>query len=946
MRHKPFKTSGMMRKAASLFGFGTSVFVALMLLASSLLGVSVFAASGEPVGASQAVAFYYGENPPWNELQAFDTVVVDPDHVPNPNLPPLPHTRLVAYVALGEVQPSRAYAGSIPKEWLRGNNKDWGSRLIDQAQPGWPQFFTDNIIAPLWNSGYRSFFLDTLDSYHLFAKTPQERATQEAGLVATVNAIKQRFPKAKLIFNRGFEILDRTHQHVEAVVAESLFQGYDAGKASYKTVAQDDQQWLLGQLQRARDEFRLPVIAIDYVPTSKRGLARETAQRIMNLGFTPWVATPDLATLGVGAIEVMPRKVLVVHSPLKDEYELFSMSSTRLISAPLNYLGYLPEYVDAHHLPDHPMAGRYAGVVVWLTKNTELQEHQKLVAWLEKQAQANFPITLLAPPGSLIDGSLGKSLGLGLRYSQTTGHPVEIIQQDSMMNFERSPRPELDSFFSLSASLGRPLLTLKRGADQQIAAALMPWGGYVMAPYGVVTLPGESGSRWVINPFEFLRQSLRLADMPVPDVTTETGRRMLMVHMDGDGFISRSELPGNPMAGEVVRDRVVNKYPIPMTISVIEAELSPKGLYPGLSGVSEKVAQSMFRSPNVAIASHSYSHPFIWRKAGASDVNEGYNMRLPGYRFELQREIEGSIRYIEDNLAPPNKRVEMFFWTGDCVPGSDALALTRKAGVLNMNGGDTVATRSLATVTEVAGMGLAREGGFQVFAPNQNENVYTNNWQGPFYGFERVIETFEFTDKPRRLKPIDIYFHTYITTKKAGMKSLDKVFDYALKQETTPVFVSEYARKVMDFQTLAIARTTDGWRVRGALNLRTLRIPIAMGFPDLRKSEAIAGYRDGQTDSYVHLGGDAATLVLRPAESATARLVSSNARIENAMPTATGLRWNLSGHVPLQFTLANVDDCKVRADGVELKPARRTANLSHYQLKSHAARAIEAICRY
>ena len=28
---------------------------------------------------------------------------------------------------------------------------------------------------------------------------------------------------------------------------------------------------------------------------------------------------------------------------------------------------------------------------------------------------------------------------------------------------------------------------------------------------------------------------------------------------------------------------------------------------------------------------------------------------------------------------------------------------------------------------------------FQVYAPMQNENVYTNNWTGPFYGFERVI---------------------------------------------------------------------------------------------------------------------------------------------------------------------------------------------------------------
>jgi hypothetical protein len=264
---------------------------------------------------------------------------------------------------------------------------------------------------------------------------------------------------------------------------------------------------------------------------------------------------------------------------------------------------------------------------------------------------------------------------------------------------------------------------------------------------------------------------MHLPEMPVPDVSTESGRRMLMVHMDGDGFISRSELPGNPLAGEVVRDRVVNKYQIPMTISVVEAEVSPKGLYPGLSATAEKVAQDIFRAPHVAIASHSYSHPFYWGKVN-NDPNGGYNLRLPGYQFDLDREINGSIQYIEARLAPPGKKVAMFFWTGDCVPGAQALTKTNLAGVGNMNGGDTTATRSSPTMTEVEGLGMPRGANYQVFAPNQNENVYTNNWLGPFYGFERVIETFEFTESPRRLKPINIYFHTYITTKAAGMKSL------------------------------------------------------------------------------------------------------------------------------------------------------------------------------
>jgi hypothetical protein len=919
----------------------------LLSLLGGLLGASALAGPAGVPFPSNAVAFYYGANPPWAELQAFDMVVVDPGHVPDPTLPALAHTRVAAYVALGEVQPSRPYANSIPKAWLRGENRDWGSLLLDQSQPEWPKFVADHIIGPLWSTGYRTFFLDTLDSYQLFAKSPQERARQEDGLVAVVNALKLAYPQIKLIFNRGFEILPRTHQHVEAVVAESLFQGYDAGKAAYTTVSEPDRQWLLAQFLRARDEFHLPVIVIDYVPTGKRNLARETARRITELGFTPWVATPDLGTLGVGAIEVMPRKVLIVHSVLKDEYALRMMSPLRNGAMPLNYMGYVPEYVDPQHLPEYSLAGRYAGVVVWLTDDVQVSDKAQLLAWLGRQVDENIPVAMIDPPGFLLGSSFGKVLGLTASYPPATTAPVEIVQQSPLMGFERAPRPVADSFFALSIAYGTPLLTLRRGELQQVAAALMPWGGYVTGPHARVTLPGESGDRWDIDPFAFLQQALRLPVMPVPDVTTESGRRMLMVHMDGDGFISRSELTGNPMAGEVVRDRVVKKYPVPMTISVIEAEISPNGLYPGLSSKAEKIAQDIFRAPNVAIASHSYSHPFIWRKAGSSDgdVNEGYNLRLPGYQFDLKREIEGSIHYIENRLAPPGKKVDMFFWTGDCIPGSAALALTRKLGVLNLNGGDTTATRLEPTMNRVEGLGVPRAGGFQVFAPNQNENVYTNNWQGPFYGYERVIETFEITEKPRRLKPIGIYFHTYLTTKLAGMTSLDRVFAYALAQETTPVFVSDYARKVLDFQDLVIARTPGGWRVRGASYLRTLRLPVAMGFPDLQQSTGIAGYRSAQNDGYAHLGSDNAELVLRPTESSGMRLVSANARIESAEPTADGYRWNLAGNVPLKFTLAHAGNCRVRVAGVDINPSKRDAHFFYYELKAHAARPLEAICR-
>ncbi len=898
-----------------------------------------------------SVAFYYGAQVPWNELKAFDLAVVEPAYLPPGPAPDLGHTRLAAYVSLGEVQPSLPYARELPAAWLRGENKDWGSQLIDQTDPKWPAFFAEQVIDPLWQRGLRTFFVDTLDAYHRYANTPQERAAQEAGMVAVIHELARRYPSIRLIFNRGFEILPQTHRWVDAVVAESLFQRYEAGRKRYDVVPEVDRTWLLARLQEVQGNYQLPVIAIDYVPAAERALARETARRIQDLGFIPWVAVPELDTLGVGSVEVMPRRVLVVHSPVASEYEQREIDPVVHGSMPLQHLGYVPDFVDTAHLPDLRLAGRYAGIVLWLEGAPDSIARERLLAWLSRQVADAVPLLVLNQLEFLLDSALARTLELKQENAVRSAVPIQIEQQHAMLGFETRPRPSADSFFPLAPGRGTPLLSLRRGELRQVAAALTPWGGYALYPYVTVTLPGtQVGNRWVINPFELFQQGLQLPAMPVPDVTTESGRRMLLVHMDGDGFVSRSELPGNALAGEVLRDRVVQRYPVPMTLSVIEAETSPQGLYPELSTLAEKAAREIFRAPHVAIATHSYSHPFKWGRLAAGKQPQGgedaYNLSLPGYNFSLAREIQGSVKYIETRLAPPGKKVSMFLWTGDCIPGSDAVGMAYGAGLLNMNGGDTTATRTQPTLTQVEGMGLARGPHYQVFAPNQNENVYTNNWRGPYYGFERVIETFEFTEAPRRLKPLNIYFHTYLLTKRAGMQSFDRIMAYALRQDITPVHAADYARKVLDFQSFVVARTRTGWRVRGAGPLRTLRLPEQLGAPDLARSQAVAGYRAGREGSYVHLSADAAELVLTPHSTPAPRLDSANARITAYERQDGRQRWTLEGEVPLEFSLADAGACRVSVAGRELQAVRRQANTLHYTLPAtHAARPLEAICQ-
>lgn len=904
-----------------------------------LLWLSVYSFAAGP-----HIAFFYGANPPWDELQAYDIVVVEPDHGINHKPRAMPRTALFAYVSVGEVEKDRPYYKDLPPAWAPGANEPWKSVVIDQTQPEWPRFFVDRIVAPLWKAGYRGFFLDNLDSFHIIAKTDEERARQAQGLIAVIRALRAQFPDAKLIFNRGFEILPELHREAFAVAAESIFHGWDPKAAQYSEVPAGDRTWLMERLERVQNEYKLPVIGIDYVQPGARELARDTARRISELGFIPWVANSDLDQLGLGAIEVMPRKVLMLYDGEGNEFNLMDDRVHRLATMPLNYLGYAVEYADiSGPLPAYPLTGRYAGIVTWFASE-QAGRKPGLREWLARQREQGMRMAVFGSFAFPLTDPLAKSFGLTASTARRPAQTLKVERRDPLIGFEAQPIPDRRFFVPLRAENATPLLTVRSDAgDTMDAAALTPWGGYVLSPYDFLTLPGDAGDRWIVQPIEFMRRALALPAMPVPDVTTENGRRLMLVHIDGDGFVNLAETAGTPFAGEVLLREVLQKYRIPHTVSVIQGEIASNGLFPKESPMLEAIARRIFALPHVEIASHTYSHPFRWASAAGRADTEAYHLNIPGYQFNLHAEIIGSIDYINSRLAPPGKRTRVLHWSGDTNPGREALEMAYKAGVFNINGGDTTITRRDRTLARVAPIGLQKGPWFQVYAPNQNENVYTNLWTGPFYGYERVIETFELTDTPYRLKPIGIYYHVYSASKRASLAALDKVYQWALRQPVMNIYASEYAQKVLDFNRMVVARSAEGWVIRGGGALRQVRVPAALGAPDLAASRAIAGYQPLGNDHYVHLADADALLQLAPKPAARPYLAEANGRLERWRQDGNTTQFGLTAHVPLRFSLANVAACRVEGDGRPLA-GKAQGGITRYELKQNGIERISITC--
>ena len=900
------------------------------LLSRVATAIALFfvAASAHNAWATPSFAFYYGKDIPWEALGAFDVAVVEPGNVGvngwahrlNPG------TTVAAYIAVGEVHPTRGYFKAMRPEWKLGENVAWGSIVVDQAAPGWSAFYLAQVIKPLWDQGYRAFFLDTLDSFYLVAKTPEAQQKQIAGMANLIKDIKRAYPDAKLIFNRGFEILPQVNTLAYAVAAESLFQGWDAGKNEYRVVPPADRDWIMGQLKKCRDEYKLPVIAIDYVPPTDRALARDTAQKIKALNVIPWVTNPALDMMGIGQVEVLPRQVLAIHDQKGNEANVASHEIHRLAAMPLSYLGLDVRYVyigspEMDALAVQPLAGRYAGLVTWFNGGS-FQETEALLRLMKAAKAQEVPIVMVGDLPS--DGTMDPfSLDVGIAVRNPG--KLTVDKRSPHVNFEIEPKPSVDNFTPVTVRPGEGDVWLRIKSEfsgDSDVIAITPWGGFAGERFWKLDLPQDAGERWAVNPIEFFRAALKVkGDIPVPDATTETGRRLLLIHVDGDGFPSRAEVAGTPLASEVMDKEFLQRYRWPTTVSIIEGEVASRGLYAALSALMEKVARQIFALPHIEMASHTYSHPFYWADAelGIQLPGRVVGLKIPGYTYDADREITGARDYI-NTLGPPGKKTRMLLWSGNTEPLAKPVALAYKAGLLNMNGGFTTMSKAEPSLTLVAPLGIMKGDFYQVYAPMQNENVYTNSWTGPFYGFERVIETFDMTDKPLRLKPVNIYYHTYIASKRASIASLHKVYGWAeeqLKQQKLhPVFASEYAERVLDWRRATVARVDAGLELRGGQQLRQWRVDATAGLPVVNADAGIAGQVLHEQNRFLHATKSVASYKISSnpqsffLESANAKLLSWQTSDGKPGKLQT-LRFD--GHLPLHARFA--------APGCELQPA-------------------------
>ncbi|MBI3552663.1 MAG: hypothetical protein HY077_09090 [Elusimicrobia bacterium] len=562
----------------------------------------------------------------------------------------------------------------------------------------------------------------------------------------------------------------------------------------------------------------------------------------------------------------LPRKILAfydrsaISGGFKDE---FFTDIHQRAEMPLNYLGMEVVYRDlAEPLPEIRELKDYRGVLLWFEAPKSFAP-APFCRWSSRALDAGLKLVILGSIPFAEGSEEGETPEECRRVLSRLGVSFDGIREPNpvtleipagphpMAEFERKLSPEeLEQVPRIDALPGATsylsVLLREPPEEKSDPIAISAAGGIALNPFVMYENKEFEPNqlRWRLDPFAFFEAAFGLQGRPRPDLTTVNGRRLFFSQIDGDSFFNPSETDRRKWSAQVFLEEILLARPdTPFTASVIAG-------YYDLTRFSSPQSLALSRRilglPNVEPATHGYAHPLLWwRKTLAVEI--------PGYRFDPAKEVEASADLIDERLLS-GRKTGLFLWTGDALPPESALAAAAKRGLRNLNGGWTRFDRLYDSYTGVAPIGRKLGGFRQIYAPDSNEEVYTELWHGPFYGFRDVVETFDRTESPRRVAPVDVYVHYYSAEKIASLIVLKRIYDWARGQPLFPVHAGEYSEMAQDFFDMRLVpQGSDGWRLEGGAKLRTVRFDGERRTPDLSRSKGVLGWKRFQGSLYVFL---------------------------------------------------------------------------------------------
>lgn len=626
------------------------------------------------------------------------------------------------------------------------------------------------------------------------------------------------------------------------------------------------------------------------------------------------MGTPLLSE-GEEGREPLKRRLLALYDGITAEDTSKSEVYT-YAEKPLNHLGFIVKYCDIHRgLPDLDDTEGIFGVITWFKSEHVGIDPKIALEWCKKAVKKGLKFFVIGEALFQLESENELSLEeknsfwnlLGIEEGEWISAPylTRVVDLNpTTMNFERDSTIIEQPYRIMKAISSRaiPHATARHRNSRSLDSHLVitaPKGGYMNGLYALFSFLSDLTGityYWRVNPFALFEIIFDADSHPKVDVTTEMGRRIYYSHIDGDGWNNGPQLAmykenTSKISAETVYRKVIAPFPdLPVSCGPIGADLADD--WEG-SKESRRIAKMLFSLPQVEIACHTMSHPFYWAFyedylpqdeikylshyphngwEGNQQYEDTYKKAVQNMRkkvlkesydmprgfadkpFDLDLEVQGAIDLI-NSLAPKGKKVEIYLWSGDCVPFEEAVEKTIEAGVKNLNGGDARFDYVYSSYVWLPPIARWVGDKLQVHACSSNENTYTKLWQGKYWAFSNLPVTYINSEYPIRLLPINFYYHIYCSEKDPGLSSLLNNIKFIRNQKICPLFASSYAEIVEGFFSATITPLSkSSWEIAERKGANTIRFDRASLLSvDFESSRGVIGERHYQGSLYVAL---------------------------------------------------------------------------------------------
>lgn len=255
--------------------------------------VLVLAVQQAYAGPYKRYAVYYSDQLNIDVFDNYEVLIFDGEV--HPPLRPLADRDklLLGYLSLMEIDRMRSYFEELKQQnVILGQHPQWqNSYYVDVRSRIWIEKVINEIIPDILRRGFHGLFIDTLDNAaDLEKKDPETYKGMKAAAIKLVKAIRLHYPGAKLMINRGYDILPELANDIDMVMAESMYSRFDFDALEYGKQSDSNYDYVLNLLKDFKEQNpKIHVFTLDYWKRDDVEAIRAIYEKQRSHGFVPYV---------------------------------------------------------------------------------------------------------------------------------------------------------------------------------------------------------------------------------------------------------------------------------------------------------------------------------------------------------------------------------------------------------------------------------------------------------------------------------------------------------------------------------------------------------------------------------------------------------------------------------------------------------------------------------